>query len=78
MLKLDFVLKFVVMEKDILQNVMTEITLMVMDAVKIVDSKLVSHAMEDLQALKTLVLPQFQLFFQLKTEDNQGYSEKSL
>ena len=78
MLKLDFVLKFVVMEKDILQNVMTEITLMVTDAVKIADSKLVSHAMEDLQALKTLVLPQFQLFFQLKTEDNQGYSEKSL
>ncbi len=78
MLKLDFVLKFVVMEKDILQTVMTEITLMVTDAVKIVNSKLVSHAMGDLQALKTPVLLQFQLYFQLKTEDNQDYLEKSL
>lgn len=78
MLKLDFVLKFVVMEKDILQTVMTEITLMVTDAVKIVNFKLVSHVMGDLQALKTPVLLQFQLYFQLKTEDNQDYLEKSL
>lgn len=56
MLKLDSVLKFVVMERDIHQNVMMEITSMETDAVKIVKLKLVSHAMEDLQALKILVL----------------------
>lgn len=69
-------LKFVVMEKDIHQNVMTEITSMVMDAVKIVKPKLVIHALEDPQALEILVPLQFQLLFLLKIEDNQDYLEK--
>lgn len=77
MLKLDFVSKFVVMEKDIHQNVMMEITSMETDAVKIVKPKSVLPAMEDLPAQKTFVPLQFQLSFLLKTEDNQDYSEKS-
>lgn len=37
--RLDFVLKSAVMERDILQNVMTETTSMVMDAARTAESK---------------------------------------
>ena len=75
-LKLAFVLKYVVMEKDILQIVMMEITSMVMDAVEIVKLKSDSLAMEVLQVQKILAVLNYQLQFQFKIEDNQDYSEK--
>lgn len=75
-LKLAFVLKYVVMEKDILQIVMMEITSMVMDAVEIVKLKSDSLAMEAPQVQKILAVLNYQLQFQFKTEDNQDYSEK--
>lgn len=75
--KLDFVLKFVVMERDTLLNVMMETMLMVMDVQKIVTLRLDSHVMAVHQALKTAV----QLFShqssQLKTEVNQDFTERS-
>lgn len=77
MLNQDFVLKFVVMEKDTLLNVMMVTTLMEMDVQKIVTLKLDSHVMVDHQALKTAVQPFFQLPSQLKTEVNQDFMEKS-
>lgn len=75
--KLVFVMKFVVMEKDILQDVMMEITSMVTDAAEIVMLKSGSHAMEVLQAQKIPAALPYQLPFLLKIEDNQDYTEKS-
>lgn len=75
-LKLAFVFKYVVMEKDILQIVMMEITSMVMDAVEIVKLKSDSLAMEVLQVQKIFAVLNYQLQFQFKIEDNQDYSEK--
>lgn len=76
MLKLVFVLKFAVTEKDILQNAMTEITLMVTDAAKIVNLKSDSAAMVDHQTQKIPVPHQSQLPSQSKTEVNQDFTEK--
>ena len=75
-LKLGFVLRYVAMEKDILQIVMMEITLMAMDAAEIVNLKSDSHAMEALQVQKIYAVLNYQLQFQFKTEDNQDYLEK--
>lgn len=75
-LKLAFVFKYVVMEKDILQIVMMEITSMVMDAVEIVKLKSDSLAMEVLQVQKIFAVLNYQLQFQFKIEGNQDYSEK--
>jgi hypothetical protein len=75
-LKLGFVLRYVAMEKDILQIVMMEITLMAMDAAEIVKLKSDSHAMEVLQVQKIYAVLNYQLQFQFKTEDNQDYLEK--
>jgi len=75
--KLDFVLKFVVMERDTLLNVMMETTLMVTDAQKIVTLRLDSHVMAVHQALKTAVQLFFHLSSQLKTEVNQDFMERS-
>jgi hypothetical protein len=75
--KLDFVLKFVVMERDILLNVMMVTTLMVTDVQKIVTLRLDSHVMAVHQALKTAVQLFFHLSSQLKTEVNQDFMERS-
>lgn len=77
MLNLAFVLKFVVMERDTLLNVMMETTLMVMDVQKIVTLKSDSLVMAVHQALKTVVQLFFQLPFQFKTEVNQDFTERS-
>lgn len=77
MLNLAFVLKFVVMERDTLLNVMMETTLTVMDVQRIVTLKLDSLAMVVHQVLKTVVQLFFQVPFQLKTEVNQDFSERS-
>ena len=50
-----YVYKFVVMDSDIRYNVMTEITLMEMDVVEIVEYKWDILVMEDHQAVKTYV-----------------------
>ena len=76
MLKPGFVLKFVVMEKDIHQNVMTEITSMVMDAVKIVTSKLDFHAMEVPQLQEIAALQFFHQLFPYNQEDKLDFMEK--
>ena len=76
MLKVDFVLKFVVTEKDILQIVMMEIMLMVMDAVEIVKLKLVSHAMVVHLPQKTAALLFFLQPYQLNQEANQDFMER--
>lgn len=75
--KLDFVLKFVVMERDTLLNVMMETMLMVMDVQKIVTLRLDSHVMAVHQALKTAVQLFFHLSSQLKIEVNQDFMERS-
>lgn len=77
MLNLAFVLKFVVMERDTLLNVMMEIMSMVMDVQRIATSKLDSLVMVVHQALKTVVQLFFHLPFQLKTEVNQDFTERS-
>lgn len=77
MLNLAFVLKFAVMERDTLLNVTMETTLMVMDVQRIVTLKLDSLVMAVHQALKIAVQPFSQLPFQLKTEVNQDFTEKS-
>lgn len=77
MLNLAFVLKFAVMERDTLLNVTMETTLMVMDVQKIVTLKSDSLVMAVHQALKIAVQPFSQLPFQLKTEVNQDFMEKS-
>ena len=74
--KLDFVLKFVAMEKDILQIAMMEIMLMGMDAAKIATFKSDSHVTVDLQVLKTHVLLFFLQPYQLNQEVNQDFTEK--
>lgn len=75
-LKLGFVLKYVVMEKDTLQNAMMEITLMAMDAAETVKLKLDFHAMVALQAQKIFAALNYQQPSQSKIEDNQDYTEK--
>ena len=65
------------MERDTLLNVMMETTLMVMDVQKIVTLKSDSLVMAVHQALKIAVQPFSQLPFQLKTEVNQDFMEKS-
>jgi len=78
MLKVVFVIKYVVMVKDIHLNVMMAITLMVMVAVKIVELKLDFHVLEVHQIQKTHVVQYYQLKSQYKIEDNQDYMEKLL
>jgi hypothetical protein len=73
----DFVSKFVVMEKDTLYHVMMEIMSMVTDVLKIVKFKSVSHVMVDHQALKTAAQQFFLQPFLSKAEDNQDFTEKS-
>jgi hypothetical protein len=75
-LKLDYVLKYVVMEKDILQVVMMVIILMVMDVVKIVKYKLVIHVMVDQPTQEIHA----QVFYQVKSHSkikvNQDFMVK--
>ncbi len=65
------------MERDTLLNVMMETTLMVMDVQRIVTLKSDSLVMAVHQALKTAVQPFSHPLFQLKTEVNQDFTEKS-
>lgn len=74
---LDFVLKFVVMERDTLLNVMMETTLTVMDAARIAKSKSASHVTEVHQLPETHAAPFSHQPFQLKTEVNQDFTERS-
>ena len=64
------------MEKDMLQVVMMEITLMVMDVVEIVKFKLDTHVMEVHPTQEIFVQVSLQVKYSLKTEDNQDYLEK--
>jgi hypothetical protein len=72
----DFVLKFVVMPRDTLHNVMMEITSMVMGAAGIAESKSDSHATVVHQAPEMLAAPFCHQPFRLKTEVNQDFSER--
>ena len=76
-LKADFALKFAVMQRDTPQSAMTEITLMVMDAARIVELKLDFRASAVHQIQETPAALLCHLLFQLKTEVNQDYSERS-
>lgn len=73
----DFVSKSVVMEKDTLLNVMMETTSMVMDAAKIADLKSDSHASEVHQLQETHAVLFSHQPFQLKTEVNPDFTERS-
>jgi hypothetical protein len=64
------------MEKDILLIVMMEITLMAMDAVKIVTLKLDTLVMVDHQVLKIHAQLFFQVPSRLNQEVNQDFMEK--
>lgn len=73
-----FALKSVVMVKGTPQDVMMEITLIMMDVVKIVKFKLDSLVMEDHPTAK-IPVPQYCLLkSHSKIEDNQDSSEKLL
>jgi hypothetical protein len=72
----DFVLKSVVMVKDILLVVMMVIILMEMDVVEIVKYKSDSHVMEDHHLQKIHVHQYYQLKYHFKIEDNQDFMEK--
>lgn len=75
--KADCVSKYVVMEKGIHHNVMTEIMWMVMDAAEIVICKSVSHAMVVLPAAEILVVQYCPLRSLSNHEDSQDYMERS-
>jgi hypothetical protein len=64
------------MERDILLIVMMEITLMVMDAVKIVTLKSDTLVMVDHQVQKIHAQLFFQVPFQFNQEVNQDFMEK--
>ena len=64
------------MDLDFLWLVMTEITLMGMDAVKIVKFKLDLHVTEDHQTAKILAVLLNQLQFQLHQKVNPNYSDQ--
>jgi hypothetical protein len=74
--QVDYVLKYVVMEKDILLVVMMVIILMEMDVVEIVKYKLDSHVMAVHHKPKIHVHLYCQLKFHSKIEDNQDFMEK--
>lgn len=73
----DFVLRFAVMERDTLLNVMMETTSMVMDAARTVTLKLDSHATEVHQAQRTHAAPFSHLPFPLNQEVKQDFTERS-
>jgi hypothetical protein len=77
MLRLDFVLKSVVMERDTPLNVMMETTSTVTDVAEIVESKSDSHATEVHQLPETHAVPFSHQLFQFKTEVNQDFTERS-
>ncbi len=66
----------VVMVRSTLRNVMMVITLMVMDAARIVILRLDSHVTVDHQRPRIPAHPCFHHPFQLKTEDNQDFMER--
>ncbi len=73
---MDFALKFVVTEKDILLHVMMETILMVMDVAEIVEYKSDFHVMEVLRIQKICALHQFLNKLTLKIEDNRDFLER--
>ncbi len=64
------------MVRSTLRNVMMVITLMVMDAAKIVTLRLDSHVTVDHQGPGIPAHPCFHHSFQLKTKDNQDFMER--
>lgn len=76
-LSLDFVLKFVVMERDTLLNAMMETTSIVMDAARIAELKSASHASVVRQLPEIHAAPFSHQPFRLKTEVNQDFTERS-
>jgi hypothetical protein len=74
--QVDFVLKSVVMEKDILLVVMMVIILMETDVAEIVKFKLDSHVMEDLHPQKIHVHLYYQVKYHSKTEGRPDFMEK--
>ena len=74
--QVDFVLKYVVMVKDILLVAMMVIILMETDVAEIVKSKLDSHVMEDHHLPKIHAHLYYQAKYHLKIEDNQDFMEK--
>ena len=75
-IQVDFVLKYVVMEKDIHLVVMMEIIIMEMDAPMTVKFKLDSLVMEVHPILKICVQLYYQQKFHLKIEDNRDFLER--
>jgi len=76
-LQLDFVNKFVVMDSDSFYHVMTETTLMAMDAAETVNYKSDSHVMVDLQIAKTHAPRLSQVLLQLLQLANLTYMVRS-
>lgn len=74
---LDFVLKYVVMERDTLLNAMMETTSMVMDVAEIAELKSAPHATVVHQPPEIAAAPFSHQPFQSKTEVNQDFTERS-